>query len=123
MKRTLLSFAIAALLLPAAAMAGEETTSSAREAGQLGPQRPDRGGVVVRPGPYEPRPVHRPPPRPPVVIHRPPPVIFYPAPSPRLGWTCDTGRNECELSRPKPLGDDCSCRTPWGTRKWGVVRP
>lgn len=116
MKRIIL-VAAAVLALPTMANAAEES-SSGRDLSSPGSR------VIVRPGPYEPRPnwrPDRPPPRPPVVIHRPPPVIVVPGP--RLGWTCDTGRLECDLSRPKPLGDDCSCRTPWGVRKWGVVRP
>lgn len=133
MKRYLMSFAAAAMLLPAAAIAGEETTSSAREAGQLGTPRPSSPNVIVRPGPADPRPnwrpdrppqpVYRPPHRPPVIVHRPPPVIYYPAPSPRLGWTCETPRFECDLSRPRPIGDECSCRSPSGARRWGVVTP
>lgn len=40
---------------------------------------------------------------------------------PALGDTCSTPRYACELSRPRPLGEDCWCRSPSGARRSGVV--
>ena len=104
--------------------------------------RPIPPPPVLRPTP-PPAPVFRPTPPPPPVFREPPrrevyrdpprregyrepyyrplppPVIYRPAP--RFGYTCQTRRFECELRRPRPLGEDCECETPSGRTRPGQV--
>ena len=74
------------------------------------------------------RPVPQPryePPRYPRIYVEPTERLRNPRPVYRsaFGYTCETSRFSCELSRPQRLGDDCSCRSPSGNRRAGTVVP
>ncbi len=43
-------------------------------------------------------------------------------PAPRVGYTCQTRRYECDMGHARPLGSSCGCTSSNGTQ-YGTVTP
>lgn len=65
------------------------------------------------------REVYREPPR--TVYRQAPPIVIFGGSQPRYGYTCQTRRFECELRRPRPIGEECECLSPSGSYRSGEV--